>query len=92
VAPSDQPASGDLRRILSRTAQINSDLTATGLHLMPDYAKHAPHGVFSQDDGDASEPRRTVLVQRAEAGNVAAADRRQPGTGGAENAARKPAA
>jgi hypothetical protein len=32
------------------TAQINNELTATGLHLMPDYAKHAPNGMFSQDD------------------------------------------
>ena len=46
----DQAAAGDLRRILSTTAQINNDLTATGLHLMPDYGKHAPDGVLSQDD------------------------------------------
>jgi len=50
VAQNDQVAAGDLRRILSTTAQINNELTATGLHLMPDYAKHAPNGMFSQDD------------------------------------------
>jgi hypothetical protein len=50
IAQDDQAAAGDLRRILSTTAQINNDLTATGLHLMPDYAKHAPNGVLSQDD------------------------------------------
>jgi hypothetical protein len=84
------PATADLQRTIDEAKQLRVQLSATGLRLMPDdYSRRAadqPALLRRALLRDAAQPRRAVLVQRAEAGGDAAAGRRHDAAGGTHEA------